>query len=98
MDDFTAEMFATGRAFDPPEDPRRRRGNDDDDDKTPVPDADSSSSPNLPPRPESPPQKKGLRGGFAAIRQKASIQDRLVEKYAERSELPQCQTPQLTTR
>lgn len=30
----------------------------------------------------SPSQKKGLRGGLAAIREKAGIQDRLVERHA----------------
>lgn len=95
MDDFTAEMLASGRPFEHPEDPRRRRGHDDDDSKTPVPDTDSNPPPNLPPRPESPPQKTGLRGGLAAIRQKANIQDRLVEKYAGHSGLPQHQALRL---
>jgi hypothetical protein len=100
MDDFTAEMLATGRALDSPEDSHRRRGgHDGDDDKTPVADADSNSPPNLPSGSGTPSQKTGLRGGFAAIRQKASIQDRLVEKYdAGHSELLRCQTLQLTTR
>jgi hypothetical protein len=89
MDDFTAEMLASGRTFEHPEDPRRRRGHDDDDSKTPVPDTDSNSPPNLPP------QQTGLRGGLAAIRQKASIQDRLVEKYAGHSGLPQHQALRL---
>lgn len=95
MDDFTAEMLASGRTFEHLEDPRRRHGHDDDDSKTPVPDTDSNSPPNLPPRPESPPQKTGLRGGLAAIRQKANIQDRLVEKYAGHSGLPQHQALRL---
>lgn len=77
MDDFTAEMFATGRNFDSSESTSQRPNNDqnddqnDDNDKQPEPKAESSS------------QKTGLRGGLAAIRQKASLQDRLVEKYIE---------------
>jgi len=73
MDDFTAEMFASGRNFDSPESSSQRPNNDHNDDngKQPEPKAEPSS------------QKTGLRGGFAAIRQKASLQDRLVEKYIE---------------
>lgn len=73
MDDFTAEMFATGRNFDSSESSSQRPNNDQNDgyDKQPEPKAESSS------------QKTGLRGGLAAIRQKASLQDRLVEKYIE---------------
>jgi hypothetical protein len=87
MDDFTAEMLATGRSVDSTEDSRRRRGNGDDDDKTSVTGTDSNSPSNIPSGSETPPQKTGLRGGFAAIRQKANIQDRLVEKYAGHPEL-----------
>ncbi|KAM0554980.1 hypothetical protein ACHAPJ_006328 [Fusarium lateritium] len=86
MDDFTAEIIASGRAFDSPERSSRSRNDDDDhdDDKTPVPEAEPNSPPPvLPPRPVTPPQKTGLRGGLAAIRQKASLQDRLVEKLLQ---------------
>ncbi|KAI6752806.1 hypothetical protein HG530_013558 [Fusarium avenaceum] len=73
MDDFTAEMFASGHVFDSPEgsSQRRNNGRDDDDDKK----LESDS--------HAPAQKTGLRGGFAAIRQKASLQDRLVEKLLQ---------------
>ncbi|KAG5767765.1 hypothetical protein H9Q73_014051 [Fusarium xylarioides] len=73
MDDFTAEMFATGRNFDSSESSSQRPNNDqnDDNDKQPEAKAEPSS------------QKTGLRGGLAAIRQKASLQDRLVEKLLQ---------------
>jgi hypothetical protein len=73
MDDFTAEMFASGHVFDSPEGSSQRGNNsrDDDDDKK----LESDS--------HAPAQKTGLRGGFAAIRQKANLQDRLVEKYIQ---------------
>ncbi|KAH7003461.1 integral peroxisomal membrane peroxin-domain-containing protein [Fusarium venenatum] len=83
MDDFTAEILAAGRGLDSTEDSRRRRGHGDDDDKTPAAGADSNSPSNTPSGSETPSQKTGLRGGFAAIRQKANIQDRLVEKLLQ---------------
>lgn len=33
--------------------------------------------------PTTPLSRAGLRGGFATLREKASLQDRLVEKYAD---------------
>ena len=56
MDDFTAEIMASGQ-----DSPERKREQ-----------AESGSS--------VPSQKSGLRSGFAAIREKAGIQDRLVER------------------
>lgn len=63
MDDFTAEMMASGQdeTATPPQSPEDRR--------RPEPE---------PPTP--PPQRSGLRGGIAAFREKASLQDRLVER------------------
>lgn len=55
MDDFTAEILASGQ------------------DNIPDP-------PPVENDPTTPPPRTGLRGGFAAFREKASIQDRLVEK------------------
>lgn len=51
---------------------------------------DDTAPPPLPARPRddaepagpSTPQRSGFRGGFAAIREKANVQDRLVEKSA----------------
>lgn len=63
MDDFTAEILATGQ--DNTGSPEQKRS------KHESP-AELAS--------KSPPQRTGLRGGIAAIREKASIQDRLVEK------------------
>jgi hypothetical protein len=56
MDDFTAEMLASGQ------------------------DNDSRAGPQVDNEPSTPPHWSGLRGGFAAIREKASLQDRLVER------------------
>ncbi|KAM5352509.1 hypothetical protein ACJ41O_005231 [Fusarium nematophilum] len=85
MDDFTTEIIASGRAFDSPETPERRRNDDDQDqEESPVVEPEATSpEPPAPPRPVTPPQKTGLRGGLAAIRQKASLQDRLVEKLLQ---------------
>lgn len=72
MDDFAAEMLATTH--------------DDDDNKQQQPSSSSSSAAaNNPDLPSSPPNYFGssLRGGFAAIREKASLQDRLVEKLLQ---------------
>lgn len=57
MDDFTAEIMASGQDASPE---RKREP------------AESGTS--------TPSQKSGLRGGFAAIRERAGIQDRLVER------------------
>lgn len=67
MDDFTAEILATGQdnTSQPSSSPERKR-----DDRTSRPPSIVGT----------PPQKSGLRGGIAALREKASIQDRLVEK------------------
>lgn len=74
MDDFTTEIIASGRAFDSPESPERhRRVSDGSHDEEPAVEAEATTT--------APPQKTGLRGGLAAIRQKASLQDRLVEKF-----------------
>jgi hypothetical protein len=73
MDDFTTEIIASGRAFDSPESPERhRRVSDGSHDEEPAVEPEATPAP---------PQKTGLRGGLAAIRQKASLQDRLVEKF-----------------
>lgn len=56
MDDFAAEMMASGHHDDLPE---RKRALD---------------------KPATPPQKSGLRGSLAAIRERAGIQDRLVDR------------------
>ncbi|KAF4983320.1 hypothetical protein FZEAL_1258 [Fusarium zealandicum] len=80
MDDFTTEILASGRAFDSPESPERRRDYDEHH-ESPLPGSEATSS--APPRPPTPTQKTGLRGGFAAIRHKASLQDRLVEKLLQ---------------
>lgn len=70
MDDFTAELLASGQDFDSPRTPEQSR----DIDESPRSDPD-------PDRPVTPPHRTGLRGGIAAIREKASLQDRLVEKF-----------------
>ncbi|KAJ4157366.1 Peroxisome size and maintenance regulator [Fusarium falciforme] len=76
MDDFTTEIIASGRAFDSPESPERhRRISDGSRDEEPDVEAEATT--------QAPPQKTGLRGGLAAIRQKASLQDRLVEKLLQ---------------
>ncbi|RSL66919.1 hypothetical protein CEP54_003530 [Fusarium duplospermum] len=83
MDDFTTEIIASGRAFDSPESPERhRRVSDGSHDEDPAVEPESTT-PAPPPRSVTPPQKTGLRGGLAAIRQKASLQDRLVEKLLQ---------------
>lgn len=61
MDDFTAEMIASGQ--DNTNSPEQKRHKHE----------SSSESASKTPR-------TGLRGGIAAIRERASIQDRLVEK------------------
>ncbi|PNY25116.1 Peroxisomal membrane protein PEX29 [Tolypocladium capitatum] len=61
MDDFTAEIIASGQDQSSPG--RRREP------------AESGAS--------TPSQKSGLRGGFAAIRERAGIQDRLVERLLQ---------------
>jgi hypothetical protein len=68
MDDFTAEMLAGIQYDASPQSPEAR------------PATASASVPQPEREPATPPQKMGIRGGFAAIRERASIQDRLVEK------------------
>lgn len=67
MDDFAAEMLASSHG---------------DDDRQQLHSSPSSAAtqhdPTTPPH-----YLPGLRGGFAAFREKASLQDRLVEKYAQ---------------
>jgi hypothetical protein len=72
MDDFTAEILASrqdedNRAFSSPEQQRPL-----------VPEPDPEVDPEPPATPSQ--HMGGLRGGLAAIREKANIQDRLVEK------------------
>ncbi|KEY68930.1 hypothetical protein S7711_04597 [Stachybotrys chartarum IBT 7711] len=76
MDDFTAEILASrqdedNRAFASLEQQRPL-----------VPEPDPEVDPEPPATPSQ--HKGGLRGGLAAIREKANIQDRLVEKLLER--------------
>lgn len=69
MDDFTAELLAGAQDDNsPPPSPVRAR----DPTLQTVPEAE----------PPSTPHRSGFRGGFAAIREKANLQDRLVEKSA----------------
>lgn len=82
MDDFATELVASGRAFDSPDSSERREylqvsqmmSTPDTNDK-------AHREPTAMLAPETPtPQRTGLRGGLAAIREKANMQDRLVEK------------------
>jgi hypothetical protein len=68
MDDFAAEMLASTH---------------DDDHQVPPSSLPSGAAApvGVEPDPVTPPRQGGLRGGLAAIREKASLQDRLVEKY-----------------
>jgi hypothetical protein len=70
MDDFTAEMLAGAQFSGSPQSPER----------TVVRETAAEPEPEPEPEPATPPPKMGFRGGFAAIRERASIQDRLVEK------------------
>ncbi|KPM44759.1 hypothetical protein AK830_g1812 [Neonectria ditissima] len=76
MDDFTAELLASGQDYDA-EHPDRPRDNN--------LQSRTSSRPgrSATPPPATPPQRSGLRGGIAAIREKASLQDRLIEKLLQ---------------
>jgi hypothetical protein len=65
MDDFAAQMIATVQEE---EDAASREPQSE------------SQPPSQPPSPQSQRTGGGLRGGFAAFREKASMQDRLVEK------------------
>ncbi|KAK7431689.1 Peroxisome size and maintenance regulator [Neonectria magnoliae] len=77
MDDFTAELLASGQDFDAADTPERPRG-DNLQART-----DSRPGRSATPPPVTPPQRSGLRGGIAAIREKASLQDRLIEKLLQ---------------
>lgn len=44
-------------------------------------DSNAQAQPEVDTDPVTPSSRSGLRGGFAAFREKASLQDRLVEKY-----------------
>lgn len=69
MDDFAAEMLASTH--------------DDDHQVRPSSSSSAAAAPVAVQEepPVTPPRQGGLRGGLAAIREKASLQDRLVEKY-----------------
>lgn len=67
MDDFTAEILASSAHDESSSSSRRSRGGADDND--PSQESMTGSS-----------QKHGRRSTFAALREKASLQDRLMEK------------------
>ncbi|KAI9167722.1 Peroxisomal membrane protein PEX29 [Paramyrothecium foliicola] len=75
MDDFTAEMLAGAQYDGSPQSPERPRARDIV--------VEPAAEPGPQPEPATPPQRTGLRGGLAAIRERASIQDRLVEKLLQ---------------